>query len=258
MLPDPDMPTNASRSDTPLPAGAPEGLPDALSSEASSPTGEYPKVRQAQDRLHPLLRAFAWFLSGIFHPLLVPTFGFALFLYASRYQFANYDEARKGFELLKVFLLTAFFPGFTIGLMKALGFIRSVDLIRRDERVLPYVATGFFYIWAYVVYHRTFEPAVFQAMLLGSAIAVFTGLILNAVWDKVSMHTSGMGGAVASVMLMMPLVPVDLTPVFVLVLLAAGLVGTARLLLQAHTPQQVLAGYLVGYASTWIGFMIAL
>jgi membrane-associated phospholipid phosphatase len=223
---------------------------------SATPAGE--GTARAQYQAHPLLRGLAWFLSGVFHPLLVPTFGFALFIYASRYQFANYDEARRGFELLKVFLLTAFFPGFTIGLMKALGFIRTVDLIRRDERVLPYVATGFFYIWAYVVYHRTYEPAVFQAMLLGSAIAVFAGLILNAVWDKVSMHTSGMGGAVASVMLMMPLVPVDLTPVFVLVLLAAGLVGTARLVLNAHTPQQVLAGYLVGYAATWVGFMIAL
>lgn len=203
-------------------------------------------------------QALSWLVSGIFHPLLVPTMGFGLYLATNRYQFANYDAARNGFELMKVFLLTAFFPAFTIGLMKALGFIRSVDLMRREDRILPYVATGFFHIWAYVVYHRTFEPSVFQAILLGSCIAIFTGLILNAVWDKVSMHTSGMGGLVAMVMLLIPAVPVDLTPFFFAALLAAGLTGTARLVLRAHTPRQVLAGYLVGYVATWAGFLIAL
>ena len=205
-----------------------------------------------------LLRPLAIFFSAVFHPLLVPAFGFALYLFANRYLFANYDMAHKGFELGKVLLLTAFFPAFTISLMKALGFIQSVDLRRRDDRILPYVATGFFYIWAYVVYRKTFEPEVLQAILLGSCIAVFVGLMLNSIWDKVSMHTSGMGGLVAVVMLMAPVVSDDLTPFFYAAVLAAGIVGSARLYLQAHTPRQIVGGYLVGYISTYVGFLIVM
>ncbi len=204
------------------------------------------------------IRFLAHLFSTVFHPLLIPSYGFAVYLFSNRYLFSGYALPQKGFELLKVFLLTAFFPGFSIALMAALKFIEHTNLRRREDRTLPYIATGFFYIWAYVVYHRTQEPAVFQAMLLGACISVFAGLLINLLWGKVSMHTSGAGALAAMVMFLVPIVSDNIIGLFYVAILAAGLVGSSRLLLKAHSGQEVLAGYLLGYLSSWAGFTIAM
>ncbi|MBI1192160.1 MAG: phosphatase PAP2 family protein [Bacteroidetes bacterium] len=200
----------------------------------------------------------ARFFSTVFHPLLIPTYGFAIYLFGNRYLFSAYALPQKGFELFRVLLLTAFFPAFSIVLMAALKFIEHTNLRRREDRILPYIATGFFYIWAYVVYQRTQEPAVFQAILLGACISVFVGLLVNSLWGKVSMHTSGVGALATTAMFLVPMVSDNITWVFYTVVLAAGLVGSSRLALKAHTGKEVLAGYFVGYLSAYAGFAIAL
>jgi membrane-associated phospholipid phosphatase len=204
-------------------------------------------------------RLLALLISGVLHPLLVPAYGFAVYISANEYLFSAGEAAlpQKGFAMLKVLLLTAFFPAFSIGLMKALGLVAHADLRRREDRILPYVATGFFYIWAYTVYRRTQEPEVFQAILLGACIAVFAGLLLNAVWGKVSMHANGAAALATTVLLLYSRVPADLSALLMLSVLAAGLVGSARLILGAHTPRELAMGYLLGYMSTSAGFLIA-
>ena len=154
------------------------------------------------------IRFLAQLISSVFHPLLIPTYGFAVYLFGNRYLFSAYALPQKGFELLKVFLLTAFFPAFAIALMAALKFIEHTNLRRREDRILPYIATGFFYIWAYVVYRKTNEPAVYQAVLLGACISVFAGLMINSLWGKVSMHTNAAAALATTVMFLVPMVSV--------------------------------------------------
>ncbi len=204
------------------------------------------------------LRFLAHLISSVWHPLMIPTYGFAVYIFGNRYLFSANALSQKGFELLKVFLLTGFFPAFSIGLMAALKLINHTNLRRREDRILPFIATGFFYIWAYVVYRRTATPEVFQAILLGACISVFAGLLLNSLWGKVSMHTNGAGALAAMVMLLIPVVSDNILPLFYLSVLGAGLVGSSRLFLQAHTGREVLAGYMLGYLSTWVGFAIVL
>ena len=204
------------------------------------------------------IRFLAQLISSVFHPLLIPTYGFAVYLFGNRYLFSAYALPQKGFELLKVFLLTAFFPAFAIALMAALKFIEHTNLRRREDRILPYIATGFFYIWAYVVYRKTNEPAVYQAVLLGACISVFAGLMINSLWGKVSMHTNAAAALATTVMFLVPMVSDNIIGVFYIAVLGAGLVGSSRLALQAHTGREVLAGYALGYLSTWAGFKIIL
>lgn len=203
-----------------------------------------------------MIRLTALLISAIFHPLLVPAYGFAVYLFGNRYLYSVQALEQKGFQLFKVLLLTAFFPALAIVLMSALRFIRSTDLRLRDDRILPYIATGFFYIWAYVVYRKTNEPAVFQAILLGGCISVFAGLLINSLWLKVSMHTTGASALATVVLFLNPLVSDNIIPVFYIAALAAGLVGTSRLVLQAHTGREVVAGYFLGYLSTWTAFTL--
>ena len=218
-----------------------------------------------------LLRGFAHLLSTVFHPLMMPTFGFLIYMEANPYLFANYSRpisdvinllgwefrlTHRDWELARVFMLTYFFPAFAVLLMLALKLVDDVDVRDRQKRVLPYIASGFFYIVAFVWYQRTFEWPMFQAILLGSCIAIFSGFLINLLFLKVSAHASGVGGAVAFCMILLPIVALDITPIFMLAILIAGLVGSARMVLGVHSPKELMAGYATGYLSQWVAYFI--
>lgn len=217
------------------------------------------------------LRFLSHLISTVFHPLMMPTYGFVIYMLASPYLFANYwtplqttqpifgmDLKPRLFdvELIKVFMFTYFFPALGVLLMIGLKMVPDVDVKDRSKRIGPYIVSGFFYILAFVYYQRSFEWPVFQAILLGSCIAIFSGFLINLLFLKISAHASGVGGLVAFSMIMMPMVYLDISWIFVASLVVAGLVGSARMYLNIHTPRELLSGYAVGYLSQWIAFLI--
>lgn len=202
------------------------------------------------------MRFFANFFSWFFHPMLIPTIGFGIFILANPYFFSAYAPRDISFELLRVFLLTFFFPAFTVMLLVQLKFVSNYELPKREERIIPFIATGFFYIWTFYVYYNVGAYSAYQAILLGASISIFLGLLINVLFFKISAHASGVGGLVAFVMILLPIAQLNMTPIFLLSILAAGLVGTSRLYLKAHTGREVLSGYFLGYFSQWLAFMI--
>ena len=84
---------------------------------------------------------------------------------------------------------------------------------------------------------------VFATVL--SLIILLVGLI-NTVW-KISAHTVGLGGVLGTIMpLLVKYGDTDLFMPFVTLIALSGLVASARLQLNAHTPGQVGAGFGLG------------
>ena len=67
------------------------------------------------------------------------------------------------------------------------------------------------------------------------------------------MHATGAGGMVAVIMILLPYSYVGVVPIFIGTIICAGCVGTARLVLKAHTEREVFLGYMTGFFS----FMVA-
>jgi hypothetical protein len=196
-------------------------------------------------------KIFGHFFSIVFLPLLLPLYGALYVIYTNPYSYP--DASAYGLTLIRVGLLTFLFPAFTIGLLAALKFIKSVNVYDRQERIIPYISAGFFYIWAYVVFKKEgFDPQI-SFILLGSTIAVFVDFLLNILVAKVSMHATGAGGMVAVIMILLPYSYVNVMPLFIATIICAGCVGAARLALKAHTEREVYLGYMTGF----ISFMVA-
>ena len=196
-------------------------------------------------------KIFGHVFSIVFLPLLLPLYGTIYVIYTNPYTFP--DPPSYALTVIRVAFLTFVFPAFTIGLLAALKFIKSVNVYDRQERIIPYIAAGFFYIWAYVVFLKEgFNPQI-TFILLGSTIAVFVDFLINILFTKVSMHTTGAGGMVAVIMILLPYSYVGILPVFLITIVCAGCVGAARLALKAHTDREVYLGYMVGF----ISFMVA-
>ncbi|MDQ4141322.1 MAG: hypothetical protein M3142_12475, partial [Bacteroidota bacterium] len=86
-------------------------------------------------------------------------------------------------------------------------------------------------------------------------LAVFFTFAISYFW-KISAHSVGMGGALGFIILLHTWQPEERTLYLVSgTILLSGIVLSARLALNAHTPSQVYTGFLLGLA---LGFGIGI
>lgn len=194
---------------------------------------------------------FGHVISVVFQPLLLPLLGTIYIIRSNPFTFP--DPYENYMLMLRVALLTFFFPALVVLLMSALKFVKGVNLRDRQDRIIPYIATLALYIWAFFVFYKEGFNGIITFMLLGSTLSIVIAFLMNLLVLKISMHTTGVGGMVAFFMLLLPYTNFDSLIPFLVMILIAGLVGSARLALQAHTPREIYYGYLVGFFS----FMLA-
>lgn len=208
-------------------------------------------------------------VSSLFHPIFILNYVFILLFLVNPYLFGIQDATQKGLLFISVFLLSVFFPIFTIVVMKLVGFIESIEIKDRKERVMPLIITGVFYLWLFVnIRQNSIVPSAFSIFVLGATIALFVAFFINN-FSKISLHTVGMGGLVAMVFIIRnyfsynvfyfnfgPLgsYSISLDLILFFSIFFAGLVGTSRLHLNAHRKQEVYMGYLVGILAQIIAF----
>lgn len=211
-----------------------------------------------------IIRPIAQFLSILFHPLLMLTYMLLLLLLVNPYLFGVHSVQGGMRFVVLIFLSTFFLPGLAVVLMRTLGMISSLEMEDRYERIGPFIITGIFYLWMFMNFvHNPDIPVPYKSFVLGTVIALFISFFIN-VFSKISLHAVGMGGLLAMVVITMLLfsygsftfnagvfgmIQMSMNTVLMLTILAAGAVGTARLLLGAHQPFDLYGGYLVGFAS---------
>ncbi len=221
--------------------------------------------------LFGMLRIAAHILSVVFHPLLILTYMLVLLLLINPYLFGLHHLQGNIPLILLVFSSTFLIPACGVLLMKQLGFIHSLQMKDRMERIGPYIMTGIFYMWMFrnMVSNPTI-PTAYSIFVLGSTIALFLAFFIN-IFTKISAHAIGMGGLLGMVILTMwnfsygdfPVnlgqigtVQVQMHTLLMVVILLAGMVGTARLILKAHEPKDLYGGYLIGFVTQFLAFVL--
>lgn len=195
---------------------------------------------------HPLLRGIAFIFSVVLHPLFVPLMGVWLIITTHYYQFAGFDDHSLFRIYGSVAANTLILPAFTVLFLKLLRFIQSIKMERRKERIIPYIATMTFYFWAYMVFrHQPMVPAVLATFLLGNFIAVILAFFSNF-FIKISMHTLGMGGLLGLVFCFLDNPSVYIALPLMIIILLCGIVGTSRMILEAHTLREIYLGVIFG------------
>lgn len=186
--------------------------------------------------------------------------------------FATPDPRQKVFIILSFLSLSVLFPLLGIALMRMQGLVKSLELRTKKERIGPMILIAIFYLWLYVnIRNNTLVPPVITFFVLGSVIALFTGLFINS-FSKISLHCVGAGGLLTGILFLYSrfvfetfdiLLPFSnwvfrISNDFVLILsfIIAGLIGTARLLLGAHKNDEIYGGYLVGILSQMIAIQL--
>ena len=201
------------------------------------------------------MKQISLFISSIFQPLLMPIYSVALlFLYTHfRFVYANHF-----FNLmLPTALFTFLIPGVLIYIMLRVGIISDLTLLKRKDRFAPFAVTMLCFAFLIYYFFKIGLPTWFL-MMLGASIIVMMLASIITLWWKISAHMFGISSLMGGVMSVCYFVE-NSNPyyLFMLLFIIAGLVGTSRIILRRHTPNQVYAGFLLGFVvsfvSVWIG-----
>ena len=191
-------------------------------------------------------RTFAQFLSILLHPVLMPTYAiWFLFHHSSYFSYTVSPPERDALYMI-VLLNTLVLPTIVSYILIRRGWIRSFEMEKREERVIPFLTNAALLLIAYYLMRKLMLPQVFPLLILGAAVAVTFAAIIN-LKCKIRIHMIGIGGIIGTFFGLSTFLLVDVRIPILFCLLVAGLLGTARLSLGAHTPMQIYAGFLVGF-----------
>jgi hypothetical protein len=184
-----------------------------------------------------------------FHPLLMPTILFLLLLFI-----APTPLGAEPLELLMklavagfVFIYTFAIPAYIVYLMKRWGLISSLKLENLKDRRLPYFVTAIIYtVLGYFLYSK--NSMLFPCgFILWSIAAVILCVGIISLWWQISAHAAGVGGMIGALAgVLVHLGEQNLFFPLIFLVILSGYVISARLALNAHTPAQVGAGFLIG------------
>jgi hypothetical protein len=212
----------------------------------------------SQEPKAPLgLRIIAKIITYIFHPLFMPVALAFVIISLSPNYFGALPQKQLNYWLLSIGITTLFFPLFSVALMKPLGFLSSLQMPTAKDRIIPLMTSMIFYFWVNHVFGNmpgVTVPLILRVLLLGNFWGIILVFMFN-IFTKVSMHTAGAGIMVGILGVLMISSPINMVAPFLLSLLIAGAIGTARLILRAHEPYQIWLGYIIGilvqFAAYW-------
>jgi nitrate reductase NapE component len=172
--------------------------------------------------------------------------------------FAGFSAAEKKQTILIVVLNLLFFPLISVLLLRAVGFIDSLFLRTQKDRIIPYIASGIFFFWAYTVFKQQSQyPLLLTTYILGIFLASSLALIAN-IYFKISMHAIGMGGWLGIFIILFNMKSMLMTWPLCAVLLITGLVCTSRLMVNSHEPRDIYMGLFVGFITQVVAAMFLL
>lgn len=205
----------------------------------------------AEVRRPAVLAIPAKVISVIFHPIFVPVYVVYFLINVHYNLFASFTEWGRTKVLIMSLLMYAFFPIVTVLLLKALGFIESVFLRTRKDRIIPFIACIIWYFWIWHVWRNIPEPGYPREMVVFAMAAFFTasaGFMAN-IYMKISMHALAMGTALAFMVFLAANQGIPYGIYLACAIFLTGLVCTARMLVSDHSQREIYTGLLIGILS---------
>lgn len=197
-------------------------------------------------------------LSVVLYPLFVPTYGMVLYCLAhAMHAGTPLPWIWSLIAIIGTFLLTCVLPVTAIWVLMRKGTITNMQIENATERTMPYIYTiiGFGF-WAYLVIAILKAPLYLAFISIGAVVAITLVALINR-WWKISAHLTGLGGLVGGILCYCLGISGVPSWTMVAVLMAISwILMWARLYLDAHTPAQVCAGWLLGIACTFLPYCI--
>ena len=191
-------------------------------------------------------------ISMIFTPFYLPLVSLvALFIFSYMSRLPLFYQLK---VVILVYLFTVFLPSILIHLYRRYQGWTTFQMGRKERRMVPYIIAIMCYFTCYYLMTVMRIPQ-FMANIVVTALAIQVVCAIVNIWWKICIHMAGIGG-MAGALLAISLV-FQFNPLWWLsvIILVAGLVGTARMILRQHSLRQIVGGFMVGAVC---GFLLIL
>lgn len=201
--------------------------------------------------MQKILDILAEIWSIVCYPLFMPFYGMILFcsiLFQTLFlPFRYYALCLSG-----TFFFTILIPLCTILILMWKGKVSDIHITDGKQRTIPYLYSIVgFGCWAYFMNGIMHAPIYIVWTAIGGTLALGIVFVINY-WWKISAHLTGIGGLTGGILsycYACGQLPSMLLSILVIVALT---LMYARLRLNAHTPEQVCCGYLLGLICTFL------
>ena len=197
--------------------------------------------------MHGFKHGFSQFISYLFHPGIMPTIGalFVLWSVPETYSWSTIFKITS-----TVFVGTYASPLIAIVLFRATKIISIVHLIKREDRIYPYM-TGAACAFATAAFlKKAMAPEEIYLSVYGTAFVLIVSTILIP-YFKSSAHMAGATGFFALFLRLHQRYGLGGTDSLILLLLILSAVAWSRISLKRHTLQELLSGGLLGFSTVY-------
>ena len=188
-------------------------------------------------------------ISLIFAPHYLPLVGLAALFFFSYLRIMPWQFTV--FVLLQTYIFTILLPMLLIRFYRRAQGWTTHEMGTKERLMVPYIISIICYFTCYYTMNAIHIPHVISSILL-AALAIQIVCATVNVWWKISAHSATIGGFAGA--LVAYSLKWSFNPVWwlCLIILVAGLVGTARMILRQHTLSQVVGGFCVGLACAFL------
>lgn len=182
-------------------------------------------------------------VSYLFHPLIMPLLG-VIFYFSKTPRFI--PEPIMKAKVFSVTILTLILPILLYFLLKTIKKVNSLQLETTKERILPLVLNCIIIsliLSRVLTYDEIPELYYYFVGILGSSIAC---LVLAILKFKASIHMIASAGFFMFAIALSIHFKININGTIALMCIILGAVATSRLHLKAHTPIELIIGFVIG------------
>ena len=199
------------------------------------------------------------FISYLFHPALMPTFGTFVVLWCDPNLYIPLNIERPWLMVLGVvFLCTYVLPLLLSWVLLKLNKISSLSNPTENDRKVLLAFTALCFILAYYSFHTI--PSSGESLkifMLGINIAIITTLVAS-LFTNVSFHCVGAGGLLGTVIGLIKNTHSNLLPWLIAAFIVVILVSLARYKLKAHDAFNIYVGLIIGITAQSLIFFFGM
>lgn len=200
-----------------------------------------------------MLRKIAAFVTWVFSPLLIPTYGTILLLY-SQFHFSMFSWPAKRFLIIVMFVSTALMPALTL-LISKYRISQGTYPFYRKERWIPMIFIALYYYLGFYLLNKMPIYNIFKVILLAGAILIVILMMINLRW-KLSHHTAAAGGLFGLMVALSLRLGANPIQLLVGIILLTGITGTALMIRRKNNLEETISGFPVGFLVFFLIFYL--
>ena len=158
--------------------------------------------------------------------------------------------AYKGIILGMTYVFTVILPSILFHLYRRYQGWSIMHLFSQEGRMIPYVISIACYFSCFYLMNYLHVPHIISSIIVAALFIQIICAIVN-VWFKISTHTAAIGGISGALLAFSHIFSFNPLWWFSVLMVIAGMLGTARMVLRVHSLHQVVYGYLVGLVTAF-------